>query len=361
LNLIGNENIKFNGQLDDFAICDYLIWASAKNLLITNLVLDKCHPKRQMVRLLPVLGNLKVIVIHNDQFSFCDGFIEIIDVCPLLEELHLSKCNVLNDEAIAAIAANCPELREVYFPCLRMAKCTVADDSLVFMFLSCPKLQVVSLRGFANASNTVVAAMAANCPELRELTFGFMHTMLKDSLSSLRQTYAELMPRLVVLRLVQCCLEHNILKVILFNCHKLTLLDVSGNRCLCLHLLADFTQHCQQLTELNLSHLPYLTCDTVAAVIKELPRLEKLYIYQHHSFHKLPVPHQNAYGFSSYEDFLALNQMITHDTKLTVVGVNTWTLFESQKCMEELRKIETLSVVHDANDVWDPKWDNGYY
>jgi hypothetical protein len=104
--------------------------------------------------------------------------------------------------------------------------------------------------------------------------------------------------------------------------------------------LADFTQHCQQLTELNLSRLRYLTCDTVAAVIRGLPRLEKLHIYQHHSFHKLvPVPHQNAYGFSAYEDYLALDKLITHDSKLKVVGVNERTLFEAQKCLEELRKI----------------------
>lgn len=170
LNLIGNENIKFSGMTEHSADVDYLLWEYNRNFLITSLTIQVYFPVKKITPLLPVLTKLKVLVVNNDAANSRPKFLLLINnSSDIIEEIHLSKCDLLDDKVMKEIANKCPKLKNVYFPC-HMKNNNTSEASIVYLTEKCKSLEVICLGKFRELSFKGLTAISKNCVNLKELS-----------------------------------------------------------------------------------------------------------------------------------------------------------------------------------------------
>jgi hypothetical protein len=83
---------------------------------------------------------------------------------PLLQELRLSGNSWLSDDVLKAIAASCPQLRELY--ARSSSPSTLTDAAVVALALGCPKLSVMEGLSGPALTDISVIALAQHCPNL---------------------------------------------------------------------------------------------------------------------------------------------------------------------------------------------------
>jgi hypothetical protein len=346
LNLLHNEGIKFSGLNDDLLANYYFEWITFRQLKITNLIL---HPEFQTTRalhkLLPLLSQLKVLVLHNDTHRFNSGFIRILQAAPKLEEIHLSNCHVLDEKSFLAIADNCPLLKKIYFPFETSTWGRFKDGVWERLFNKCKKLEVISIRNLFLSEDVLALIFNANLKEITLCNCNrnkagkvFFEFPVSRQISSLK-----------VLRLIDCSLQSSeTLKKVIEYCPNLTVLDLSLNRRLNLGNSCCIEDFCPKLCELNLSMTGSVNTITIKRILEKCTQLAKLYIFT--KICEFLTEHDTTPPLVSLYEAIVNESGSTH---LTHLGIN---FYMTQRCNNashiKLIKMPTLTVVHSANLVW---------
>jgi hypothetical protein len=284
-----------------------------------------------------VLENLKVVVVHNDTRLFRYGFMQLLEQCPQLEEIHLSNCGVLNDQVISKIANCCSNLKQIYFPNINdtIVYCSLNDKIVNDMFLKCNKLEVVVLRKIYGLSFQTIREIN-KCSNLSTL---ILCSLQLSCLNEVTPEAIEWNPNLTELHINNCTWLANC--AFLNKCPNLTTLDVAGKRnsALLIQSFETIITHTKNMTYLNFSYVynfRNITGEQIKRLLQNCPNLRKLYMFMNVSSSP-PYIHTK------------LHEVITNDTKLTELGLNISTLNVS--CLNALKSIKTLNVVNSSDMI----------
>uniref|UniRef100_A0A8C2UL49 F-box/LRR-repeat protein 15 n=1 Tax=Chinchilla lanigera TaxID=34839 RepID=A0A8C2UL49_CHILA len=108
----------------------------------------------------------------------------LADRCPALEELDLTACRQLKDEAIVYLARR----RGAGLRSLSLAvNANVGDTSVQELAQNCPRLEHLDLTGCLRVGSDGIRTLAEYCPALRSLRVRHCHHVAEPSLSRLRK------------------------------------------------------------------------------------------------------------------------------------------------------------------------------
>jgi hypothetical protein len=344
LGLIGNENIKFNGFTNDCASKNYLDWIELRNFQISTLTLKRSYSNAEIEKFVPLVSNMKILIVHEDSQKFRVGFRFLIKQCPLLEEIHLSQCGVITDLTLRALVDHCPLLKKLFMPCLVSDTCVISHDDFHHFVTNAENLETLTLRNF-NGMTKMFETVFENCTKLTEFTICMGNNNHGVSLDSIK-IHPQMGTHLLVLRVLQFSFRVGFFTRMCSACPQLTLLDISGSKLLVrsIHTTTDvflncIMEHNVHLTELNISNFPGCQISTkfVHELLERCLKLRKLYMYSQLQ----GIMHTDGYP---------LHQVISQATQLQTLGVCTQKI--GKVSVEALRKIDTLEVVSSPNAVW---------
>ncbi|XP_014404869.1 PREDICTED: F-box/LRR-repeat protein 15 [Myotis brandtii] len=127
-------------------------------------------------------------VLSKDEYrcDWVDGLAlrGLADRCPALEELDLTACRQLKDEAIVYLA----QRRGAGLRSLSLAvNANVGDAAVQELARNCPELEHLDLTGCLRVGSDGVRTLAEYCPALRSLRVRHCHHVAEPSLSRLRK------------------------------------------------------------------------------------------------------------------------------------------------------------------------------
>jgi hypothetical protein len=190
--LIGVEHVKFQGYFDVVAFQAYLKWIALRNLRILNLNIKRKLLSSLQLKSLHCFGELKQLNLESDTLEYRRGFMELIQVCTKLQQLHISGCKVLDDKAVMTIADSCKLLKVVSFPCWEGKNLEVTDTSIAYLTEQCTLLETFYVANFEKLTDASIAALSRHCLDLKELTLSNLPLITNASLLSVAEHSSQL-------------------------------------------------------------------------------------------------------------------------------------------------------------------------
>jgi hypothetical protein len=202
-------------------VCDFQLLTINKPALVSPVALDEDGNLAAMTTC-----PLKSLNLSCNVQLRCPLVKDIVGLFPYLEDVNLSGCIYVSDEAVQFIAQHCgPRLKHLnliatsissaslralatYCPNLISLRCGSAqypvggafqhiDDQGVATLQACTKLEVFSLNGFLMVGDKGMDPVLRNCRKLRELDLS-MTNVSEKSISLLRQYQSSTLEKLVL-------------------------------------------------------------------------------------------------------------------------------------------------------------------
>jgi hypothetical protein len=226
--------------------------------LLTTVALSMCAITDMGVTILvEQCKHLTSLSFPNCKFLSSRGLLEIAKHGAGLTEIDLSSCELMDDEdhglaAVIALAKGCPRLTTI-----RMAVCSLTDESVSAFAQNCPLLSVVHIRDNDEVTDAGVCALAERCAKLTDVDFCMCSALTREAVMAL----ANKCPLLSVIDFSFCHLVDDEAVLSLVITMRLHLRHVNFSYCTgitsgaAVALAFYVPRNCPQLSLLNLSGL----------------------------------------------------------------------------------------------------------
>lgn len=222
---------------------------------------------------LPVGPAMRTLAICTSNFHLEDDKYELIaEHCPNLTTFHVTKFAgyhssklYLPHDGLEAIAASCTQLQDV-----TVLDNTNSDAFLLLFAEHCPDLRKIH---FSTISDAALDALACNCPQLRDIS----GVWAVKSIDTIHRA-APWLAKLTAVNVGELCPTQDTLSVALTHLRDVESLDIWGDTPLRDDQLATLALHWTRLRECFIDSEETSLGSSVAAIARNNPRLESLYL-----------------------------------------------------------------------------------
>ena len=215
-----------------------------------------------------------------------------------LKYLDVSELSAVNDNIVAGLGDNCPNLTDVCFN----HNCKLTDEGMKLFCSKCKMLQSVSITGCQDISDDSIIALSINCTSLKRVHLGWCLKLSEKSLHAL-----------------------------LMNCSNLISVDMS--QCAIKHLPFEMLDHLM-IQELKVEGCTALKCPPLEVAAKGLGSCrEFLKKCDLQSFCRMAFLGNQGSGKTSLMTSLPTMTQSVTDTSTEGVHVASWKPFKSGKGM----------------------------
>ena len=124
--------------------------------------------------------------------SHLSSLLSIESAMPRSEIIIINlKPSLITDEAIKAISAHCPSLKE-----LNASFCTITDEAVKTIAAKCPELRDIDVSYCKNLTDYAIKAIATGCPSLTTLDVSYCKNLTDEAIKAI----AKLCPALTTLK-----------------------------------------------------------------------------------------------------------------------------------------------------------------